>query len=115
MMNKANRSSFAVAPHKSTVDGFDGAIISIGPQTDAVLDHFKLDDAIIPRLRVLTRKVRNTQWESVLRTPQWGLSYEQASSLSRAMLADLKHRTPKTVRVSFFSLDILAYNLADLE
>jgi hypothetical protein len=73
-----------------------------------VLDCFKLDDAIIPHLRVLTQKVRNTQWESALRMPQWGLSYEQASSLSRAMHADLKHRTPKTVQVCIFPILIFS-------
>jgi hypothetical protein len=92
------------------VDGFQGTIISIGPQTDAVLDRFKLDDKLIPRLRVLTRKVRNTQWESVLRTPQWGLSYEQASSLSRAMLADLKHDSPQTIQVGIFFSTYLVAN-----
>jgi hypothetical protein len=103
---------FTIAPHKSTVDGFKGTIISIGPQTDAILNWFKLDDKLIPQLCVLTHQVQNTQWESVLRMPQWGLSYEQASSLSGAMLADLKHAPPQTIQVSIF-FNILGHKLAD--
>ena len=70
-------------------DRFGDALISIGPHMDAVLDHFHLDDALIPRLRVLTTTVRSSKWEIALRNPQWGLNYEQAFSLSNAMIADI--------------------------
>lgn len=75
----------ATAPH----DEFGGAIISIGPNTDAVFDRFQLDDTLLPKLRALTNTVRSSKWESVLRSTKWGLDYEQASKLSSAMIADI--------------------------
>jgi hypothetical protein len=42
--------------------------------------------------------------------PQWGLSYEQASSLSQAMLADLKHASLQMVQVSIIFLSYLVTN-----
>ncbi|KAG1900179.1 uncharacterized protein F5891DRAFT_1188877 [Suillus fuscotomentosus] len=66
------------------------ALISVGPNTDAVLDRFKLGDEILPKLRVLASTVRSSRWESVFRSPKWDLSYEQASLLSKALLADLQ-------------------------
>jgi hypothetical protein len=88
-------------PHESSADGFHGAIISIGPETDAVIDHFNLDDNLVPHLRVLTRQVRSSRWEAVLRTPQWGLSYEQSANLARAMRADICGRQDRDIQVWF--------------
>ena len=80
-------------------DGFGGALISLGPQTDAVLDRFNLDDTLLPRLRVLTTTVRSSKWEATLRRSQWGLSYEQAVNLSKAMLADIKNQSLPQLQV----------------
>ncbi|KAG1899556.1 uncharacterized protein F5891DRAFT_1189705 [Suillus fuscotomentosus] len=49
-----------------------------------------LGDEILPKLRVLASTVRSSRWESVFRSPKWDLSYEQASLLSKALLADLQ-------------------------
>jgi hypothetical protein len=65
------------------------ALISIGPNTDAVLDTFSLDDRLIPRLRILATTIRSNKWQAALRTPEWGLSFEQAMSLSNALQADV--------------------------
>ena len=90
----------AKAPRKSAADGFGGIIISLGPNTDNILNWFQLDDSLVPRLHVLTRKVCSTRWEAVLRTPHWGLTYEQASNLSRAMLADINGGPTQQIQVS---------------
>jgi hypothetical protein len=83
------------------VDGFQGTIISIGTQTDSILDRFDLDDSLIPRLRVLTQMVRSSRWEAVLRSSQFGLSYEQASKLTDAMMKDLGGVQNTTTKVCF--------------
>ena len=82
-------------------DGYQGAIISIGTETDSVLDRFDLDDSLIPRLRVLTQTVRSSRWERVLRSHRFGLAYEQAAKLTDAMLKDIG-RTATPVRFPFF-------------
>ena len=73
-------------------DGFKGAIISIGPHTDAIIDCYNLDDKLLSSLRVLSTTIRSSKWEAELRN--WGLNFEQASKLSTAMLADLNCRVP---------------------
>src|ERR1700733_13196361 len=93
----------AKAPRKSADDGFGGVIISFGPNTDNILDQFQLDDSLVPRLHVLTKKVRSTGWEAMLRTPYWGLTYERASNLSRAMLADINGGPTQNIQVCFLS------------
>ena len=75
------------------------AIISIGPETDAIIDRFGLDDSLVPHLRVLTRQVRSSRWETVLRTPKWGLSYEQSANLAGAMRADICGRQDRDIQV----------------
>ena len=89
------------APRKSCVDGFQGAIISIGAQTDGILDRFDLDDSIVPQLRVLTQTVRSSRWEAVLRSSQFGLTYEQASKLTDAILKDIGSVRNVATQVSF--------------
>jgi hypothetical protein len=69
---------------------FSPPLISIGPNTDAALDRFKLGDELLPKLRVLVGIVRSSRWESVLRSQKWDLNYEQASILANALLADLQ-------------------------
>jgi hypothetical protein len=98
-----------LAPRKSAADGFQGAIISIGPHTDAALDRFGLDDNLVPRLRVLTRTVRDTKWERTLRTVHWGLSYEQAVNLADAMKHDIKVQQGQQVQVSHYHYYLLFY------
>ena len=88
-----------IPPHNSSADGFQGAIISIGPETDAIIDRFGLDDSLVPHLRVLTRQVRSSRWETVLRTPKWGLSYEQSANLAGAMRADICGRQDRDIQV----------------
>ncbi|KAG1735557.1 hypothetical protein EDB19DRAFT_1830226 [Suillus lakei] len=65
-------------------------IISIGPNTDVVLDRFKMGDGLIPRLCELMTTVCNTHWEATLRSPKWGLTFEQAVHLTNALNADLQ-------------------------
>ena len=72
-------------PTRATTD----AIISIGSNTDAALDRFHLDDNLIPQLHKLMTTVRSSKWEAKLRTADWGLSYEQAVTLSNALQADI--------------------------
>ncbi|KAG1843380.1 hypothetical protein DFJ58DRAFT_731671 [Suillus subalutaceus] len=69
---------------------FSPPLISIGPNTDAALDRFKLGDELLPKLRVLVGTVRSSRWELVLRSQKWDLNYEQASILANALLADLQ-------------------------
>ncbi|KAG1844313.1 hypothetical protein DFJ58DRAFT_731230 [Suillus subalutaceus] len=69
---------------------FSPPLISIGPNTDAALDRFKLGDELLPKLRVLVGTVQSSRWELVLRSQKWDLSYEQASILANALLADLQ-------------------------
>lgn len=80
------------------------ALISVGPNTDAVLDRFKLGDQILPKLRVLATTIHSSQWESVFRSPKWDLSYKQASLLLKALLADLQGVpvNPDVIQVSNF-------------
>lgn len=73
---------------------FGPALISLGPNTDAAIDRFKLGDEILPKLRALTGTVRSSQWEAIFRSPQWDLTYKQAFVLSRALLADLVQGMP---------------------
>lgn len=74
-------------------------IISIGPNTDVVLDRFKMGDGLIPRLRELTTTVRNTRWEATLRSPKWGLTFEQAVHLTNALNADLQGSKSEAIMV----------------
>jgi hypothetical protein len=84
---------FSAQPELSCSDGvqnFVPPLISIGPNTDTALDRFNLGDDLLPKLRVLISTVRSSRWESVFRSQKWDLTYEQASFLSRALLADLQ-------------------------
>ena len=70
------------------------AIITIGPKTDAAIDQFGLLDSLIPRLHNMTRTIRSSRWQRALQGPEWGLSHEQALSLSRALLHDIGAEIP---------------------
>lgn len=65
-------------------------LISIGPNTDVALDRLKMGDENLPRLRSLVGSVRSSRWEAVLRSPAWDLTYDKASILADALLADLQ-------------------------
>ncbi|KAF8436346.1 hypothetical protein L210DRAFT_3648116 [Boletus edulis BED1] len=80
--------NFLVVPSDSSAPAH--ALISLGPNTDAVLDQFELGDNLLPRLHHLIASVQSSRWEVALRMAPWNLSYEQASNLSRAIAADLK-------------------------
>jgi hypothetical protein len=99
----ASRSKLALRP--SAVDGYEGAIVSIGPLTDTVLDRFQLDDSLIPRLRKLTQNFRSSRWEQKLREREWALSYEQAVNISRALQGDIS-RVTTDIEVSTWFLFI---------
>lgn len=74
-------------------DPFEGALISIGPHTDAMVERFRFDDSIVRRLRILTQTVRSSQWEEVLCTdPKWGLTFQQAVKISEALCLDITGR-----------------------
>ncbi|KIK20045.1 hypothetical protein PISMIDRAFT_106394, partial [Pisolithus microcarpus 441] len=60
---------------------FGPTLISIGPNTDAVLDRFKINDKVLPT-------IRSSRWEVKLRSSQWNLTYKQAVNLSQALIAD---------------------------
>jgi len=66
------------------------SLISLGPHTDAVLDWFSFGDHVLPRLHILVGMLHCSCWEAILRGMPWNLTYEQASNLSSALLADLK-------------------------
>lgn len=72
-------------------------LLSIGPETDNVLDRFRLSDSLIPQLRVLAQTVRSSRWESVLHSREWGLSMEQAANISTALLLDIQPHYPRVV------------------
>jgi hypothetical protein len=65
-------------------------LISIGPNTDAILDRFDLGDKLLPSLHSLVSKVRSSCWEAALQSSPWNLLYEQASNLAGALVADLR-------------------------
>lgn len=98
------------SPSSSDDKVFGPPLISIGPNTDAVLDWFKIGDQTIPRLRELIATVRSSRWETVLRSPKWDFTYEQASNLMVALHADLN--VPQMDSVHKVTLrNILALNL----
>lgn len=75
----------AKGPMTPGLDMQEAPLISLGPHTDAILDRFKMDDAVLLRLHRLVRSVCSSCWEAVLRSPKWDLTYEQASNLARAI------------------------------
>jgi hypothetical protein len=91
-----NSPTFATLPNTSVPQpdgparGLTHAIISIGSNSDAVIDRFGLGDGVILQLHTLMTTVRSSKWEEKLRTAEWGLSFEQAVSLSNGLLLDLE-------------------------
>ena len=66
------------------------ALISIGPNMDAILDRCNLGDKLLPSLHSLASKVCSSRWAAALRSSPWNLSYEQASNLAGTLIADLR-------------------------
>ena len=96
------------------MDGFEGAIISIGPLTDKVLHKFNLPDSVIPRLRVLSQKHKSSDWQFILRNQEWGFTYEQAVNISEAMKHDITGKQGfKIVQVSLRRYLPESYTLTD--
>jgi hypothetical protein len=96
--NDAHRQPTVAIP-SNPCDEFRGAIVSLGPHTDIVLDRFNLNDTLVPRLRTLSTTVRSSKWEATLRSAQWGLSHDQAANLSSAMIADIKNEQFVRIKV----------------
>ena len=80
---------------------------------DAVIDQFGLNNNLIPHLRVLTCKICSSHWETVLRTPAWGLSYEQSANLAKAMQADICGPQSQAIRFCFAFLKELMMTYSD--
>lgn len=57
-------------------------LVSLGPNSDVILNRFDLGDHLLPRLHVLVRTVCNGHWKATLRATPWNLTFEQASNLS---------------------------------
>lgn len=98
-------------PRPSMDDGFHGAIISVGPETDQVLGYHGIDDDIIPRLRVLSQTVKSSHWKFKLRDPRYKLTTDQAVDIAQAMMNDFM-RKPGTgfqkVMLDNFDLCVLS-------
>ncbi|KIK35331.1 hypothetical protein CY34DRAFT_96298 [Suillus luteus UH-Slu-Lm8-n1] len=86
-------------------------LISIGPRTDAIIDWFKMDDTVLLRLHQLVGSVRSSRWEAVLRSSKWNLTYEEASNLTNALLADIQGTTAIT---KVFPFELSVYGLLTL-
>ena len=94
---------------------FPPMLISIGPNTSAVLDCFKMSDGVLPQLWMLISTVCSSRWEAVLRSPQWNLTYEQAVNLSRALNADTQCNVGarlEKVSKNIFTTSLLVLNTA---
>ena len=65
------------------------AIVSIGPQTDSILDELDIEDRIIPYLRFLLRSTWSSCWAVELQRSQWGFNHEDAVKIAEAMLNDV--------------------------
>ncbi|KAI6028160.1 hypothetical protein EDC04DRAFT_2605810 [Pisolithus marmoratus] len=56
-------------------------LIGIGPNTDAILNHFSLEDDLLPCLHILVGTVHSSCWEVVLRAMPWNLTYTAGKGL----------------------------------
>ncbi|KAG6905993.1 hypothetical protein DXG01_016435 [Tephrocybe rancida] len=70
-------------------DGFSGAIVSLGPCTDAVIDRFAFKVQEIPKLCRVIQSERSGKWEEKLHAGEFRYSFEQASTMLEALKADL--------------------------
>ncbi|KAG1836618.1 hypothetical protein F4604DRAFT_1943019 [Suillus subluteus] len=82
-------------------------LLSIGPNTDAMLDRFKIGDEAILKLRDLIVTVRSSRWEVVLRSPKWDLTYEQAANLTKALHADLSGAPLGSIKKTSMLLSVI--------
>ena len=80
--------TFWCSTRPSAADGYNGFIISISTNTDQAIDQFNLPHHVIPQLHVLGGAIQSSKWQVTLQGPGWGLTPEQAISVSRVMIAD---------------------------
>jgi hypothetical protein len=66
-----------------------GALISIGPNTDSVLDALNISAQIIPHLRFLVRFTSSRRWVTELQKHGWSLSPDEAAQIAHALIMDL--------------------------
>jgi len=64
-------------------------ILSIGSNSDTVLDQFNLGDDILSHLQTLVGSVRNTHGEQRLPDAPWNMNYEQALNLAQVLHQNL--------------------------
>ncbi|KAI6016429.1 hypothetical protein PISMIDRAFT_117540 [Pisolithus microcarpus 441] len=85
----------------ASVDGekFSLPLISIGPDSDTIIDHFGLEDQILLQLHSLLGTVCSSHWEAILKSPEWGLHADQASILADTLLKDIQGSCNYTVAV----------------
>jgi hypothetical protein len=81
---------------------FGSPLISIGPHTDAMLDRFKMGDVVLLRLHELVGSVRSSRWEAVLRSSEFGLTYDEASTLTSALLMDIRGAQSMVTKAQVF-------------
>lgn len=75
-------------------------------KTDLALERLQLPDTIISRLRDIALSVRSSRW---LQGPQWGVSFEQVVTMSRAIIREV---SIEDLKVSVdFSIVIIADGL----
>lgn len=84
----------------------DIPLISLGANTDAILNCFGLSDQLLLCLHKLVRTIYNIYWKVMLVAMLWNLTYKQASNLSKALLVDFQGKSfDQTVR-------FISYNMA---
>jgi hypothetical protein len=82
-------------------------LLSINPNTDAVLDHFKIGDEVILKLHDLIVTMHSSHWEVVLRSPKLDLTYEQAVNLIKALHVDLSGAPLSNLKNVWISMYLL--------
>jgi hypothetical protein len=92
---------------------FGPPLISIGPHTDTMIDHFKMGDVVLLRLHELVGSVRSSRWEAVLQLSEFNLTYEEASTLTSALLMDIRGAQSIVTNAQVFFPSFNAFWLAN--
>ena len=87
-------------------DKFTLPLISIGPFSDAMLDHIGMQDNTLLRLHILLGTVRSSRWEVALTGPEWNLRPDQAAALAIALLKDIQGTRDYTINVVKVSIQV---------
>jgi hypothetical protein len=74
-------------------------MISIRTETCATIDSLGLLEGAVLCLRVLACSTRSSKWEKVLSGPEWGLTREQATQLSNALLTDITGKPVSSIHL----------------